>query len=319
MAISLAEATKANAKKYVVLTGSFSKPRLQIHKFLESNGVRVGSHVRPNALMLVAGEDMLAKTFSAAIDKAKKLGIPVIDEVDLDKLLLKEGITKTTIAGAKTINFLPSAWEELAKNYITSRRHQKNLFPLIRKMENGGEVSSETIEEMERILTLCKKIEEELGNNYFERERIGRWVATRNMSLPMKAREWVSAKEFAGFPAQAYDPTGLGFAGPNNEKLILDIAKDDLTNFSQERVVKATIAFVDKGEGDKVKLIESFFADNHGASRTAMRRRFHKFLSEEVNSEPWHDFCLLLYWLAPFDVIDTSVPPQTYHVLGYNN
>lgn len=71
--------------KTFVLTGSLSRPRLDVQREIESAGGRVTSSVTKNTDFVVAGESPGSK-----LEKARKLGVSVIDEQTLQSLLAGE-------------------------------------------------------------------------------------------------------------------------------------------------------------------------------------------------------------------------------------
>jgi len=70
------------AGKTFVLTGTLTRPRDQVKKMIEDAGGRVAGSVSKKTDYVVAGTDAGSK-----LDKAKELGVSVIGENDLDKLL----------------------------------------------------------------------------------------------------------------------------------------------------------------------------------------------------------------------------------------
>jgi DNA ligase (NAD+) len=70
------------AGKTFVLTGTLTRPRDQVQKIIEDAGGRVAGSVSKKTDYVVAGTDAGSK-----LDKAKELGVSVIGEKDLDKLL----------------------------------------------------------------------------------------------------------------------------------------------------------------------------------------------------------------------------------------
>lgn len=70
------------AGKTVVLTGTLSRPRAEIKEQLQALGARVSGSVSSNTDYLIAGSDAGSK-----LEKATKLGIAVIDEAALARLL----------------------------------------------------------------------------------------------------------------------------------------------------------------------------------------------------------------------------------------
>lgn len=69
-----------------VLTGSLSRPRKEVQDQLESLGARVTSSVSAKTNYLVAGVDPGSK-----LDRATELGVVVLDEAGLDRLLAESG------------------------------------------------------------------------------------------------------------------------------------------------------------------------------------------------------------------------------------
>ncbi|WP_034384447.1 NAD-dependent DNA ligase LigA [Deinococcus sp. YIM 77859] len=69
-----------------VLTGSLSRPRDEIKARLEAAGARVTSSVTKKTSYVVAGEDAGSK-----LDRARELGLPVLDEAGLEALLAERG------------------------------------------------------------------------------------------------------------------------------------------------------------------------------------------------------------------------------------
>ncbi len=65
-----------------VITGELSKPREEIKRFIESKGGRVTGSVSKKTSYVIAGADPGSK-----LDKAKELGIPVLDEAGFEALL----------------------------------------------------------------------------------------------------------------------------------------------------------------------------------------------------------------------------------------
>jgi len=70
------------AGKTFVLTGTLTRPRDQVKKMIEDAGGRVSGSVSKKTDYVVAGTDAGSK-----LDKAKELGVSVVGEDDLDKLL----------------------------------------------------------------------------------------------------------------------------------------------------------------------------------------------------------------------------------------
>jgi len=70
--------------KTFVLTGSLSQPRGQIKSLLEGHGARVAGSISSKTSYLVAGEAAGSK-----LEKARSLGITVLDEAALEQLLEK--------------------------------------------------------------------------------------------------------------------------------------------------------------------------------------------------------------------------------------
>ncbi|EYB67757.1 NAD-dependent DNA ligase [Deinococcus phoenicis] len=70
-----------------VLTGSLSRPRDEIKAQLEGAGARVTGSVTKKTSYLVAGEEAGSK-----LDRARELGIPVLDEAGLGALLEERGL-----------------------------------------------------------------------------------------------------------------------------------------------------------------------------------------------------------------------------------
>jgi DNA ligase (NAD+) len=70
------------AGKTFVLTGTLTRPRDQVKKVIEDAGGRVSGSVSKKTDYVVAGSDAGSK-----LDKAKELGVSVIGEKDLDRLL----------------------------------------------------------------------------------------------------------------------------------------------------------------------------------------------------------------------------------------
>ncbi|MCB1752504.1 MAG: NAD-dependent DNA ligase LigA [Gammaproteobacteria bacterium] len=74
------------AGKTLVLTGTLSRPRAEIKEQLQALGAKVSGSVSGKTDYLVAGEDAGSK-----LDKAGKLGVAVLDEKGLEKLLQSVG------------------------------------------------------------------------------------------------------------------------------------------------------------------------------------------------------------------------------------
>jgi DNA ligase (NAD+) len=70
----------------VVLTGTLSRPRSEARKLIEAAGGKVVGSVSKNTDVVVAGESAGSK-----LDKARKLGVEVIDEAELDARLAAGG------------------------------------------------------------------------------------------------------------------------------------------------------------------------------------------------------------------------------------
>ena len=70
--------------KVFVLTGVLSKPRSEFEKMIEDNGGKTSSSVSKNTDYCLAGEDAGSK-----LDKAKKLGIKIINEQEFLNMLGK--------------------------------------------------------------------------------------------------------------------------------------------------------------------------------------------------------------------------------------
>lgn len=73
--------SKLSGKSFCV-TGTLSQPRDSIHAIIESNGGKVSSSVSSKLSYLICGEEAGSKK-----EKAEKLGITVISEHDLEKML----------------------------------------------------------------------------------------------------------------------------------------------------------------------------------------------------------------------------------------
>ena len=73
------------AGKTVVLTGTLSRPRSEVKKLLEAQGAKVAGSVSRKTAFVVAGEAAGSK-----LTKANELGIPVLTEQELDRLLTGE-------------------------------------------------------------------------------------------------------------------------------------------------------------------------------------------------------------------------------------
>lgn len=71
--------------KVIMITGNFSISREDMKKLIESHSGKVGSSVTGNTDILVAGE----KSGSSKLQKAEKLGIKIIGEEDLMKIINK--------------------------------------------------------------------------------------------------------------------------------------------------------------------------------------------------------------------------------------
>ena len=70
------------AGKTVVLTGTLSRPRGEVKKLLEAQGAKVAGSVSKKTAFVVAGEAAGSK-----LTKANELGIPVLTEQELERLL----------------------------------------------------------------------------------------------------------------------------------------------------------------------------------------------------------------------------------------
>ena len=70
-----------------VLTGTLSRPREVIKAELEAAGGRVTGSVTKKTSYLVAGEEAGSK-----LDRARELGVPVLDEGGLAALLAERGV-----------------------------------------------------------------------------------------------------------------------------------------------------------------------------------------------------------------------------------
>ncbi|MCL2062232.1 MAG: NAD-dependent DNA ligase LigA [Firmicutes bacterium] len=70
------------AGKKVVLTGTLSMPRRQAADLLESLGAEISGSVSKDTALVIAGEDAGAK-----LEKAKKLGIRILDDAEFKKLI----------------------------------------------------------------------------------------------------------------------------------------------------------------------------------------------------------------------------------------
>jgi len=69
--------------KNIVISGNFSISREELKKIIESNSGKNLSSVTSNTTYLLAGE----KAGPSKLDKAKKLGITVIDEEEFFKII----------------------------------------------------------------------------------------------------------------------------------------------------------------------------------------------------------------------------------------
>ncbi len=73
------------AGKTIVVTGTLEKfTREEIHALIEQHGGKAGSSVSKKTAYLVAGADAGSK-----LEKAEKLGVPIIDEAGFEGLLLE--------------------------------------------------------------------------------------------------------------------------------------------------------------------------------------------------------------------------------------
>ncbi|MEG0517454.1 MAG: NAD-dependent DNA ligase LigA [Bacteroidales bacterium] len=82
-------ASEALEGKVIMITGNFSISREDMKKLIESHSGKVGSSVTGNTDMLIAGE----KSGSSKLQKAEKLGIQVLSEDDLMRIINKTNIT----------------------------------------------------------------------------------------------------------------------------------------------------------------------------------------------------------------------------------
>ena len=71
----------------VVITGTLSRPRPEGARRLEELGAKVTGSVSARTDLLLAGDDAGAK-----LDRARALGVEIVDEADLDDRLRPEGI-----------------------------------------------------------------------------------------------------------------------------------------------------------------------------------------------------------------------------------
>jgi len=78
-------ATGALSGKTFVITGTLSKPRGHFKNLIEANGGKVASAVSARTDYLLCGEDAGSK-----LKKAQKLGITIIDEAELERLISDE-------------------------------------------------------------------------------------------------------------------------------------------------------------------------------------------------------------------------------------
>jgi len=76
------------AGKTLVLTGTLSRPRSEIKEELQALGAKVAGSVSKKTDYLVAGEDAGSK-----LTRARELGVTILDEAGLQKLLEGEGVT----------------------------------------------------------------------------------------------------------------------------------------------------------------------------------------------------------------------------------
>jgi DNA ligase (NAD+) len=74
------------AGRTLVLTGTLSRPRQEIKERLEALGAAVAASVSRRTDYLVAGDNAGSK-----LEKARSLGIEVLDEEALERLLEKAG------------------------------------------------------------------------------------------------------------------------------------------------------------------------------------------------------------------------------------
>jgi len=70
-----------------VLTGTLSRPREKVAGVLEEAGARVADSVSRRTSFVVAGAEAGSK-----LAKARELGVKVLDEKGLGKLLAKKGV-----------------------------------------------------------------------------------------------------------------------------------------------------------------------------------------------------------------------------------
>jgi DNA ligase (NAD+) len=73
--------------KTFVITGTLSKPRGAIQELIESHGGKVSSSISKQTDYLVAGDAAGSK-----LDKANSLGVTVLNEAELTKLIESDGL-----------------------------------------------------------------------------------------------------------------------------------------------------------------------------------------------------------------------------------
>ncbi len=71
-----------------VLTGAMSRPREEVAEQLEAAGAKVAGSVSKRTSYVIAGEDAGSK-----LAKANELGVPVLDEDGLRRLLEERGVS----------------------------------------------------------------------------------------------------------------------------------------------------------------------------------------------------------------------------------
>ena len=120
----------------VVVTGKFSRGRKEIEAELEEAGADVTGSVSGKTQLVICGEDAGSK-----LSKAQKLGLPVIDEGQMEQLLAGASLDKVLKGGGgKAPAKKEPAKKEPAKK-ATKKAAKKEAAPKAAKGGGGGSLA----------------------------------------------------------------------------------------------------------------------------------------------------------------------------------
>lgn len=113
----------------VVVTGKFSRGRKEIEAELEDAGADVTGSVSGKTQLLICGEDAGSK-----LAKAEKLGLPIINEGQMEQLLAGKSLDKVLKGGGKAAATKPA--KKAVKKKAAKKSTTKKAAP--KKAAKGG-------------------------------------------------------------------------------------------------------------------------------------------------------------------------------------